>query len=112
MTATPHDALFKSTFSQVEHAASILRALLPAPLSAAIDWSTLEVRPGSFIDEALADRHTDLLFSVRIAGRDARIHVLYEHQSTPDPLMPFRVLRYVVRIWEAGVRAKASATTL
>lgn len=29
------------------------------------------------------------------------MYVLFEHQSTNDPLMAFRLLRYLVRIWEA-----------
>ena len=37
--ATPHDSLFRNTFAQPEHAAPLLRALLPAPLVAAIDRS-------------------------------------------------------------------------
>jgi hypothetical protein len=45
-----------------------------------------------------------VLFSVRISGHEALIYVLYEHQSSPDPLMGFRLLRYEVRIWETWLR--------
>lgn len=31
----------------------MLQAALPAGLASAIDWSTLELRPGSFVDAAL-----------------------------------------------------------
>jgi len=58
---TPHDALFKTTFGLPEHAAGELRAVLPAALSRHIDFSTLARRPGSFVDEALSERHSDLL---------------------------------------------------
>ena len=33
-------------------------------------------------------------------GRAAFVYVLIEHQSSPDPMMPLRMLRYVMRIWE------------
>jgi hypothetical protein len=56
--------------------------------------------PGSYIDEELADRHSDLLFSVSTEVGDALVYLLFEHQSTLDPRMPFRMLRYMVRIWE------------
>src|SRR6187431_719506 len=95
-TPTPHDALLKSVFRNPENAASELRLVLPERISALIDWSSLELCPGSFIDPQLIERHTDLLFSVRCGAREARIYILFEHQSTPDGVMPFRLLRYIV----------------
>lgn len=112
MPGNIHDNLFKFTFSQVENAASMFRFLLPAALVARIDFATLATCPGSFVDEALTDRHTDLLFSAKIAGSDAFIYVLFEHQSSFDPLMPFRLLGYMVRIWEAHLKAHPDAKRL
>lgn len=34
-------------------------------------------------------------------GRAARAYVLFEHQSSVDPWMPLRLLRYMLRVWEA-----------
>lgn len=42
-----------------------------------------------------------MLFTIQCDGRQAYVYVLLEHQSTSDPLMAFRVLRYIVRIWDA-----------
>lgn len=98
--STPHDSLFKYVFSQPAHAASELCAILPAELVAKIDWATLSPVPASFADERLAKRHADLLFTVQCAGRETFLYVLLEHQSGVDTLMAFRVLVYVVRIWE------------
>ena len=99
--STPHDALFKYVFSQPEHAASELRSVLPVALSEHLDWSSLEPQPASFVDERLSGRQADLLFTIQCEGRDAYLYVLLEHQSSTDPLMAFRLLRYLVRIWEA-----------
>ncbi len=112
MTAVPHDALFKNTFSKPEHATHLLRHLLPKALVDRIDFTTLQLCPGSFVDEALVARHTDLLFSVKIAGREARIYVLCEHASTVDPLLGFRLLAYMVRIWEAFLSEHPEAKKL
>jgi len=101
MPHTPHNGLFTATSSQVEHAAGELRAILPPALAAHLDFSTLTLCPGSFVDEALSRRHTDLLFTALFAGRPALVYLLFEHQSTVDPRMPFRMLRYEIRIWEA-----------
>jgi predicted transposase/invertase (TIGR01784 family) len=104
MPASPHDALFKQTFTDLDNARGELRAALPDEVVALIDWSTLQVETGSFVDAALRSRFTDLLFSVKLAGRDARIYVLFEHTSKQDRWLPFRVLTYEVRIWEAWRR--------
>ena len=95
-----HDLLFRSVFSEREHAAGLLRSALPASLVSGIDWSTLRARKASFIDRALRETHSDVLVSVRMREQEAFVYVLLEHQSTSDRLMPFRLLRYMVRIWE------------
>jgi hypothetical protein len=112
MTTSVHDALFKKTFSQVEHAAGELRTILPPGLTARIDFTTLTLCAGSFVAEDFRQRHTDLLFSAEIAGKRTLLYVLFEHQSTVDPLMLFRLLAYMVRIWEAHLRTAPDATRL
>src|SRR5690606_6834750 len=105
VTSTPHDAFFKAVFGQVKHAKSLIRRLAfsigmeggPEGL----DWATMRPMPGTFIDPHLGNHHTDLLFSARIAGAPAYVYYLLEHQSTNDDNMPFRMLRYLVRIWES-----------
>ncbi len=95
-----HDRFFKKTFGNPRHALGVFRSLLPAELVACADWSTLRLEPASFVDEALQDRHSDLLYSVAVAGRTTFLFLLFEHQSSVDSLMPFRVLRYIARIWD------------
>lgn len=112
MSHSVHDALFKSTFSQVEHAEGELRVVLPPALVSRIDFTTLTLCPGSFVDEVFQDRHTDLLFSASLTGKSAYLYVLLEHQSTEDALMPFRVLAYMVRIWEAFLKVEPGAKRL
>ena len=112
-TSSPHDSFVKRTFTNLDHAADELRAVLPPALVARIDWSTLRIEPGSFVDEALRDRHTDLLFSMRtFDGHDVRVHVLFEHQSRPDAWMPLRATEYIVRIWVDFRRKNPGATLL
>ena len=97
---TPHDALVRQTFGQLEHARGLLRSIVPEKLSALVDWHTLELLDGSFVDEQLAERQTDLLYKVRLAKREALIYVLLEHQSSTDHWMALRLLVYFTRIWE------------
>ncbi len=102
MTKLPHDALFKSVFQQPENAAAELQHVLAAEHVSAIDWSTLALEPGSYVDEKLADQHSDLLFSAqaRASGERVLVYLLFEHQSTAEPKMALRLLSYMVRIWE------------
>lgn len=67
--ANHHDALFKEAFSSPDSAAAELRAVLPSDLVQAIELSKLSLVPGSFRSHELAESHTDLLFTVPIAGK-------------------------------------------
>lgn len=97
---SPHDALFKRVFADVARGGALLRALLPSELAAAVEWSTLELRPGESVGADLRGLASDLVFSARADGHAVHFHVLVEHQSTADPRMPFRIAEYVVRLWQ------------
>jgi predicted transposase/invertase (TIGR01784 family) len=113
MPPSPHDALFKAIAGQIEHARALLRSLLPPAVAEALDWQTLALCPGSFVDPVLRGRHADLLFSLTWHGGEAAlVYVLFEHQSTSDELMPFRLLRYLVRIWERWLKDHRRAKQL
>ena len=64
----PHDALFRRTFSVAENAAAELKAILPRALVNQVDWQSLRLCGGSFVDGALASLHSDLLYSVTVSG--------------------------------------------
>src|ERR1700722_10876253 len=104
-TAPPHDALFKAAFGQPDLARSELELVLPLEVQAHLDLLTLEVCPGSFVDEDLRHTHTDLLYRVKTrGGGDAFVYLVMEHQSTFDARMPLRLLRYMVRVWDRWER--------
>ena len=109
---TPHDAVFRRIFAVPANAASQLRAVLPPVIAARLDLGRLAPVPGSFVDEALKWRHSDVLFTAPLDGHDAFVYVLVEHQSSDDPLMAFRVLRYVTRIWDQYERDHPKARRL
>jgi predicted transposase YdaD len=102
--AASHDLLFKKTFSEPAQTASVLAALLPPELSASVDWASLRLEPGSFVEPGLHECLTDLLFRCRWGGMNAHLYVLFEHQSTQEPLMPLRLLEYQTRIWRRDAK--------
>jgi len=103
MIPNPHDLIFKGVFGRPEHARGMLRAIAPVALAEALDWSTLTLQPGSFVDAALSHQHTDLLYAATWRdGGEALVYLLFEHQSAPptEGLMAERLLRYQGRIWD------------
>ena len=104
-TPTPHDALFKAAFGQPDLARSELELVLPLEVQAHLDLTTLDIVPGSFVDDDLRQAHTDLLYRVKTrTDGDALVYLLMEHQSTFNARMPLRLLRYMVRVWDRWER--------
>ena len=108
----PHDKLVKSTFSDPDNACAFLQANLPRKLARRIDWSTLSLASGSFIDPEFAATSSDLLFTAKIDGQPAFLYILFEHQNQEEPLIGLRLLTYMVRIWNDYLRNNPGATKL
>ena len=53
--------MFRFVFGEPAHAASELRAVLPAALADRLDLASLRPVNGSFVDEELTTRHADVL---------------------------------------------------
>jgi len=102
----PHDRLFRAVFSDADEAASLLQAALPGAVRNAFDWTTLTPVDGTFVDEDLRESQSDLLYQVNhtATGQPVSMYLLFEHQSSPDPWIRLRLLRYCCRIWEADRR--------
>ncbi|MCB9760465.1 MAG: Rpn family recombination-promoting nuclease/putative transposase [Alphaproteobacteria bacterium] len=110
---TPHDELVKTLFSRPEVADAQLRAVLPPAFVEALADTLPELVPASFVDDTFPERHADLLFRLRLKdGRAAFAFLLFEHQSTEDVMMPWRLLRYASRIWERWQRENPGETLL
>ncbi|MEZ4376599.1 MAG: Rpn family recombination-promoting nuclease/putative transposase [Polyangiaceae bacterium] len=100
----PHDLLVKQIFGDPKHARIELEAVLPPAVVAALDWSTLEVLPETFIDPAFAKTQADLLFRIQLAGHEARIYVVFEHKSDAKAETLVQVGGYVVDVLERYFR--------
>ena len=97
----PHDAFFKQLFTRPEVAEDFVQHYLPKEVVALLEAGTLTITKDSFIDEALAEHYSDLLYRVQLkAGNEAYIYLLFEHKSAPAPRVALDLLRYLVRIWD------------
>ncbi|EOS96293.1 putative transposase, YhgA family protein [Erwinia tracheiphila PSU-1] len=95
-TPTPHDATFRQFLTQPDIARNFMELHLPAELCAICDLSTLKLESGSFVEDDLRQYFSDVLYSLKTTVGDGYIHVLVEHQLTPDKHMAFRLIRYAV----------------
>ena len=95
-SSTPHDAVFKQFMSHPETARDFLEIHLPGHLLALCDLTTLHLESGTFIEENLQARHSDVLWSLQTRHGVGYVYALLEHQSTPDKQMTLRLMRYAL----------------
>lgn len=104
-TPTPHDAMFRQFLTQPDVARDFMEIHLPAELREICDLSTLTLESGSFVEDDLRQYFSDVLYSLKTRAGDGYIHVLIEHQSTPDKHMAFRLMRYAVAAMQRHLEA-------
>jgi len=95
---TPHDRYVRALFSNVRMVIEFLRAYLPRDLLKLVDLSTLELQNGSFIDDTLKLKVTDVLYKVTPIKGASDVLILIEHQSTQKKIVPWRIANYVREI--------------
>lgn len=83
-----------------------LLSIVAHRIAPCIDFNRLQRRPHRFVLKSFRKRESDLVFEVpfRTKGERRRrpitIYILIEHQSQPDLLMGFRLLLYMMLIWD------------
>jgi len=110
----PHDLMVRAVLSDLVEATSFLQRHLPQEVSQALNWSTLTLLEGSFVDEDLRRSEADVLYEVEHgSGEDSVwLYILLEHQSTPDRWMRFRLLKYCCRIWDMHLAQRPTPSVL
>ncbi|MGH9840602.1 MAG: Rpn family recombination-promoting nuclease/putative transposase [Blastocatellia bacterium] len=107
-----HDHFFREAMSQPEVMADFLVHYLPPDVAAAIDPTSAEVIPGTFVDEQLREHRSDLIYRVRMkSGEAAYIYIILEHKSFVYPMVSWQVLRYAMETWVQEVNGGASTLT-
>ena len=102
-----HDAAYKRLFSHPTLVGELLRGFLPGDWIARLDLSSLEKIANSFISDDLRERHSDVIWRVKLRGDGDRwlyLYLLLEFQSTSDPFMAVRLMTYVSLLLEDIIR--------
>ena len=115
---SPHDALFKAILALQEEAAGLLARALPPEVAEPLDLSSVQIQPGSFVGADLRRRHTDVLLSVNLkdpvadAPHFALVYILFEHQSSVDRWMAWRLYEYCGHALAAWLKKNPGASQL
>ncbi len=96
----PHDALFKAALQNVNVAREFLMNYLPDDIKKILDFNQITYCPSKFLSAKLKESESDVLLKVNLAGKNAYLFILSEHQSTIDKWMPLRLLEYMCCIWD------------
>jgi recombination-promoting nuclease RpnB len=103
-----HDQFFRTAMANKTVAREFLKTWLPGELCQLVDFEQLEIQPRSHINEVRQESEVDVLFKTTIGGYEAYLYLLLEHQSTPDELMPFRLLKYLCNIIDQHLKTQGN----
>ncbi len=99
-----HDRSTRWLFEDREYVRALVE-FLASELVTRIDFSRLLLINTGFISDTLREQVADMVFSVPFqteTGTDELlIYILVEHQSSDDPIMSYRMLSYMMQIWDA-----------
>lgn len=74
-----------------------------------VDPEDVNLENTTFIPADLREKRSDVVYRIRRGGQEAYVYILIEHQSRVDYLMPWRLLSYMVRLWERCVQEESRA---
>ena len=107
-----HDKFFRKAMQLPKVNQAFIKCFLPKEILNNIDIKTLKKEKTTYIDEALRERISDVVFTCKYRNKPAYFIPLVEHQSTNDPLMSYRVHQYMMAIFSEFLINHPNATEL
>lgn len=102
-----HDKGYKYILSAKRMFVQLLKSFVDQGWVNRIDEDNVERIDKSFVTKDFKGKEADLIYKVRLDGRDVFFYILLELQSTVDFQMPFRLLQYMVETWSAILKDTA-----
>ena len=94
-----HDNIIKKVFEYPETVNGFFDQHLPDEVKKIIRLDTIKPTKETFIEEHLRSSACDILFETKFENEeDGYIYLIVEGQSSHDPLMAFRLLKYMLEI--------------
>ena len=99
-----HDSFFRASMQHLEVAKAFFESHIPAHIRKRIDFEFLKIEPNTYIDKEHRELISDILYSAQIDNDLGYLYIVTEHQSTPQPLMPYRLIRYIFSIYDQHLK--------
>lgn len=103
-----HDRFFRQAMSDLRVAAAFFKNNLPEDILEEIDLSSIQATNETFVSGKMKLHIVDILYKANINNSEGYVYLLAEHQSKPDLLMPFRILKYTCDIIENHLKKSKS----
>ncbi|MDF2668891.1 MAG: hypothetical protein K0R67_1197 [Paenibacillus sp.] len=100
----PHDSSYRYLLSSKKLFLELLRSFVNKGWVNQVDETQVEEIKQTFILPDFKRKEADIVYKVRLNGRDVIFYMLVELQSTVDLAMPYRLLLYQVEIWRYVLR--------
>src|SRR3990167_7952036 len=95
-----HDRFTRSLMTNPKVIQEFFHKNLPDSLRELIDFSSIHLQKESHINDKLNSQIIDLLYKADFNGKPGFLYLLIEHASKPHPLLPFRLLKYMIGVME------------
>src|SRR5262245_5883009 len=79
----PHNLMVRAMLNDVAEATSFLQRHLPQEVSQTLDWATLTLREGSFVDEDLRASEVDFLYEIALRSGEDAVWIAFSASHTP-----------------------------
>ena len=109
-TTHAHDKFVRTVMADLRVARDFFAIHLPADLKEMTDLANIKLQPRSQIDDLRNETIVDILYKTTMGGKEAYLYLLLEHQSRPDELMPFRMLKYTCDIIAQHLKSSKKKT--
>src|SRR3990167_6933385 len=101
---SPHDRYTRSLMANPKVIDEFFQKHLPKKDKEILDFSSIQIRKESYIDDSLKLKIVDMLFEAKFDSRPGFLYLLFEHASKPHKMLPFRMLNYVIAIMNEHVK--------
>ena len=99
MSEKIHDKGYKRILAQKKNFLSFLQTFVQAEWVSEITEESLTLIDKEFIPKDFKEREADIIYSVKLNGKEVIFYCLLELQSSVDYTMPFRLLIYMTELW-------------
>jgi predicted transposase/invertase (TIGR01784 family) len=107
-----HDHFFRTVMKDVRVAREFFTVHLPVDLQKLINFNNLVLQPRSYINDVRKETIVDVLYKTTLGEHEAYLYLLIEHQSSPDELMPLRMIQYTCNILDEHIKKQKGKKSL